>query len=210
MADHDVPEEVEQRLASLIRSVEPEDFDLEPVPEGLWAAIEAEAFARGAADGRDDVAEVVTIAGRRRARRLQALAVAAAVIVAVAVGAFAVARSGSGEAEVLAAAELSNDGLSPSAAGTRGDARLEERDGARFLELRLAGTPALGDAYLEVWLIDRAVEGMVSLGPYHGDGRYDIPASVDPGRFPVVDVSIEPIDGQPAHSGDSAVRGVLT
>ena len=37
-----------------------------------------------------------------------------------------------------------------------------------------------------------------------------LPAQVDVGEFPVVDVSIEPADGDPAHSGDSVVRGTLS
>jgi hypothetical protein len=33
---------------------------------------------------------------------------------------------------------------------------------------------------------------------------------VDVGEYPVVDVSIEPTDGDPAHSGNSVVRGTLS
>ena len=33
--------------------------------------------------------------------------------------------------------------------------------------------------------------------------------SVDLARFSVVDVSAEPLDGDPTHSGDSIVRGAL-
>jgi hypothetical protein len=50
----------------------------------------------------------------------------------------------------------------------------------------------------------------VSLGPARTDGRYQIPPDVDVGAFPVVDVSIEPPDGVPTHSGVSALRGTLT
>ena len=63
--------------------------------------------------------------------------------------------------------------------------------------------------YYEIWMIDRNVEGMVSLGPYHGRDRYAVPPAVDPVSYPVVDVSLEPVDGTPTHSGVSAVRGVL-
>ena len=37
------------------------------------------------------------------------------------------------------------------------------------------------DGFLEVWLIDPAVERLVSLGPLRSDGRYDLPAGLDPG-----------------------------
>jgi hypothetical protein len=51
---------------------------------------------------------------------------------------------------------------------------------------------------------------MVSLGPLRADGRYAIPDGVDVRAFPVVDVSIEPLDGEPTHSGRSVMRGVLS
>jgi hypothetical protein len=37
-----------------------------------------------------------------------------------------------------------------------------------------------------------------------------VPDGVDTAEFPVVDVSAEADDGDPAHSGDSIVRGTLT
>ncbi len=64
--------------------------------------------------------------------------------------------------------------------------------------------------YLELWLIDPTVTRLVSLGPLRTDGIYDIPAGVDPAAFPIVDVSVEPVDGDPTHSGDSVLRGELT
>ncbi len=41
------------------------------------------------------------------------------------------------------------------------------------------------------------------------EGRLPIPASVDLDDYAVVDVSAEPLDGDPTHSGDSIVRGIL-
>ena len=40
-------------------------------------------------------------------------------------------------------------------------------------------------------------------------GRFDLPAGLDLDQFSVVDVSEEQFDGDPAHSGDSIVRGPL-
>jgi anti-sigma-K factor RskA len=66
------------------------------------------------------------------------------------------------------------------------------------------------DGFREVWLIDSEVRGMVSLGPLEGGtGQFVIPAGVDVGQFPIVDVSLEPVDGVPTHSGNSIVRGTL-
>jgi hypothetical protein len=67
-----------------------------------------------------------------------------------------------------------------------------------------------GDGFLEVWVIDAEVTKLVSLGPSRPDGTYDLPPGLDPEDFPVVDVSVEPLDGDPAHSGDSVLRGELT
>jgi hypothetical protein len=42
-----------------------------------------------------------------------------------------------------------------------------------------------------------------------GLGRLTVPEGVRPGDYPEVDVSLEPDDGDPAHSGDSVLRGEL-
>jgi len=38
---------------------------------------------------------------------------------------------------------------------------------------------------------------------------YDLPDALDPHAFPIVDVSVEPADGVPAHSGVSVLRSAL-
>ncbi|MGH8776018.1 MAG: anti-sigma factor domain-containing protein [Jiangellaceae bacterium] len=66
------------------------------------------------------------------------------------------------------------------------------------------------DAYLEVWLLAPDASRLVSLGVLSGDSAtFAVPAGLDLEAFPVVDVSVEPFDGDPAHSGDSVVRGTL-
>ena len=57
---------------------------------------------------------------------------------------------------------------------------------------------------------DPDVTQLVSLGVLEGDsGTFAIPAGLELDELPVVDVSLEPFDGDPAHSGDSVVRGTL-
>jgi hypothetical protein len=70
--------------------------------------------------------------------------------------------------------------------------------------------PDAGGGYLAVWLLAPDVSGLVPLGVLV-DGAADlvIPAGLDLASFSVVDVSVEPYDGDPAHSGDSLVRGRL-
>ncbi|WP_324275343.1 anti-sigma factor [Blastococcus brunescens] len=70
--------------------------------------------------------------------------------------------------------------------------------------------PQLEDGYYEIWLIDRDVVGMVTLGVVRpGTQTFELPAGLDLGEFPLVDVSVEPLDGDPTHSGVSVARGEL-
>jgi hypothetical protein len=95
----------------------------------------------------------------------------------------------------------------------RGTADVTERDGTRRLELRISGVPTPADGFLEAWLLD-ADGGLVSLGTLAGNATgaattVALPADLDLGRFDVVDVSREPLDGNPGHSSDSLLRGTL-
>lgn len=91
-----------------------------------------------------------------------------------------------------------------------GNALVEESaDGRREVVVDLADD-AGADGLREVWLLTADATGLVSVGLLDGSsGRFSIPAGVDLAEFPVVDVSAEPADGNPAHSGDSIVRGTL-
>ncbi len=150
-------------------------------------------------------ADVVPLRPRRP--RPWLLAVAAAVVGAlVGGGTIAALQDRAGEGSPVAAAAL--DPLED--ADASGSARVVEReDGTRVLEVDL-DAPALSGAYYEVWLLRPDVSGLVPVGTTQaGTSQFEIPAGLDLGDFPVVDVSVEPLDGDPAHSGDSVVRGVL-
>lgn len=90
-----------------------------------------------------------------------------------------------------------------------GDAVVEAAaDGRRTLVVRLTGAEPEG--FREVWLLDREATRLVGLGVLDGDeGRFSIPVGLDLDDFALVDVSAEPFDGDPAHSGDSILRGEL-
>jgi anti-sigma-K factor RskA len=82
-------------------------------------------------------------------------------------------------------------------------------DGSRVVQVDL-DAPALDDGYYELWLIDSAVVGMVPLGMVQpGTQEFELPPDLDLTQFPIVDVSVEPLDGVPTHSGDSVARGEL-
>jgi Anti-sigma-K factor rskA len=95
----------------------------------------------------------------------------------------------------------------------QGDAQLvRESDGQRQLRVDLAveESPTNEPGFREVWLIDRQVSKLVSLGPLTGtSGTFAVPEGLELSEYPVVDVSFEPYDGQPAHSGESIARGIL-
>ncbi|RPF25643.1 anti-sigma factor [Georgenia muralis] len=90
-----------------------------------------------------------------------------------------------------------------------GTASVHEVDGRRVLTVEVPG--AAEDAYREVWLIDTEVQRLVSVGILTGEqGTFELPDGLDIDEYPIVDVSREPLDGNPAHSGDSIVRGQLS
>lgn len=66
-----------------------------------------------------------------------------------------------------------------------------------------------GSDYLAVWLTDPGRQNVLPLGVVHGDAIVPVPAGFDLEDFSVVDVSVEPIDGDPGHSGRTVLRGVL-
>jgi hypothetical protein len=84
-------------------------------------------------------------------------------------------------------------------------------DGTRLLVVEVPGAGTGDpDGYHEVWLLDPDVSQLVSLGVLEGEsGTFAIPAGLELDALPVVDVSLEPYDGDPTHSGDSVVRGTL-
>jgi hypothetical protein len=143
-----------------------------------------------------------------RARRPARLPlVAAAVAAALAVG---------GVATVAALRDRPEPGvalraLAGAPAGAAGTVRTRTDDGGRLVQVEVRGLPpAPTGAYYELWLLDPDRGAVVSLGvlPERGGRGYPLPTAVDP-RYSTVDVSVEPADGDPAHSTRSILRGPL-
>jgi len=146
-----------------------------------------------------------------RARRRPLLLVAAATVAGAVIGAGAVAvlRDGGTQTPgVVPVAAVDLDPLADNDASGRASV-IERPDGTRVLQVQLRAGE-LDDEYYEVWLIDEAVQDMVPVGVARsGTVTFELPDGLDLGRFPIVDVSVEPLDGNPTHSGVSVARGVL-
>jgi anti-sigma-K factor RskA len=83
--------------------------------------------------------------------------------------------------------------------------------GDRVLTLEVAGLPPSPEgSFYELWLLNSPTD-LVSLGsfrlPASGHATLSVPLPTAPERFRFLDISVEPVDGDPAHSGASVLRG---
>ncbi|WP_426593610.1 anti-sigma factor [Cellulomonas sp. McL0617] len=171
------------------------------------APTRAEAAPPGRAEARGDAEPVVDLAGRRRPRQWRWTAAAAAVGVLLGGSAVWWQANRHQPHDVVATATLQPlPGWNDS-----GSAFVEtSRDGARTLVVDLSHSESSAGGFREVWLLKPDVSGLVSVGTLDGStGRFDLPPGLDLSTYSVVDVSEEPFDGNPAHSGNSIVRGAL-
>jgi hypothetical protein len=173
---------------------------LPPPPPSVWARVQDELGLADAAPA--PVAPART--WRRPALSAAALATAAAVVVGLAVSGV---LPGTGERPVDGpSAPLLALGPVPAS----GEVVLAAGSGGRSLRVDTEGLPQ-PDGLYEVWLVDLEAGRLVALGTLDDDGRAElaVPAGVDLSDYPEVDVSLEPDDGDPQHSGDSVLRGDL-
>ena len=79
------------------------------------------------------------------------------------------------------------------------------------VNVRVSGLPPTADGqFYELWLLG-ADKQLVGLGSFQvgkdGMATLKLPLPVDPGQFSYFDISLEPADGDPGHSGVSVLRG---
>ena len=156
---------------------------------------------------RSTAADVGAVRSPRRWMRPLALAVAACTlgVVAGVAGTLALDTDDQQRGEVLARAPLAP---LPAKVGS-GVATLAGSGTDRTLRVDVSGLPAESGFY-EVWVLDPETLQMQSLGVLRGErGEYAVPGGLDLRRLSVVDVSLEPYDGDPTHSRNSVVRGTL-
>jgi hypothetical protein len=191
--------------------------DLEAPPESVWNRIAAElALGTMTPEPEPEPEQVVAApavvvvdaaAPRRRVlTRVWALAASFVLVAGVGLGVWAVTQRVS--LTEIAEATLAPFPDHPSAEGT---AIVEERPDGTFVVRVELSADAAPDTFREVWLITADASALVSLGVLDGtEQTFAIPADVDLNDYVLVDVSQEPVDGDPNHSGDSIVRGELT
>jgi anti-sigma-K factor RskA len=175
-----------------------------PAPPGdLLARIEAELAQDAVAE--DALSEDVDVVPLRRARRLPLVVLgAAAAVVALVVGVVVL----SDDSPATTTEQVALEAL-PGFEGASGEATLVVEGSSRAVTVDLAAVDVPAGNHLELWLLDDDVAELVPLGTIAGDGAHQLPEDADLDATPVVDISLEPDDGDPAHSGVSVVRGRL-
>jgi anti-sigma-K factor RskA len=209
--------ECRDELAELSRIAElgrdPERIARQLPTEAMWQSIQVQLASQ--APAATEAAAVpapssptVTELPRRTARPRSWLLVAAAAVVGLIMGAGVTTVAVRDRIEVTSSTALE---ALPGQTG-QGTAELVSDRGRPELRVQIDAPPT-PDRYREVWLINTDGQRMYTLGVLPDDGRasYPLPPELA-GQlqgFTIVDVSIEPYDGNPAHSRESQVRGSL-
>ena len=223
----DAPPPMDDRLRAALGALDEDDRTEPPAPPAeLWESIAAAVEEERATDdapagpgrsrevlfhprpGPEAEAEAAPVSPPAAGgTRLKVLVLAAAAIFVVLLGGAVVVRTR--QPAVTEVAVLNDDGL-PNRSDVRGRAELVDDGGRQVLDVEVPDLPAAaaGQAF-EVWLLAGDGGGLQSLGLIEHTGRFTVPAGIDVSRFNIVDVSREPINGDPTHSGDSIVRGTL-
>jgi hypothetical protein len=193
-------------------------YELRPPRPAVLALIQAELAEDGAdvayggsTPTLESPASVERSPGRATppARRLTAVAIAAAALAAVSVGGVIWYRqTGQDDAVVVARATLQP---LPDKAGS-GTAELVRAAGGDQLRVN-ARAEGVRTGFEELWLINTDGKRMISLGvlPPDGQASYPVPTASGGGLdgYTIVDISLEPFDGDAAHSRNSLLRGSL-
>ncbi|WP_110180925.1 anti-sigma factor [Nocardioides solisilvae] len=157
-------------------------------------------------------ATVTDLASRRRGVPTWLATTAAAVTLLAGLGGGMLIAGGDDETPqatptVVSTAQLASLDAS---AQDRGSAQVRRHDDRVVLHVEAARLDG-PDGIREVWLINEDGKRMVSLGLLtRGEaGDFEFPAGLLDEGYKIVDISYEPGDGDPTHSGTSLARGTL-
>jgi anti-sigma-K factor RskA len=200
------------RIAELSRHPD----ELAQVPaDAIWRSVQGQLASQAPAPTRTEVtaepppsSPTVSELPRRTSRPRSWLLAATAAMIGLIIGVGVTTVAVRDRVEVTSSTALE---ALPGQTG-QGTAELIRDQGRPELRVQIDAPPT-PDRYREVWLINTDGQRMYTLGVLPDDGRatYPLPPELA-GQlkgFTIVDVSIEPYDGNPAHSRESQVRGAL-
>lgn len=200
--------DIDPEIESLLAELEVSDLDPVAPPPQIWAGIERQLA--------DEPAPVLELTRRRSSVFANPLLLGVAAAFVLVVVGVAVVMNRVADDAVLATAELTfdADAFDPLGAGASATAQLVERSDGYAIVLADASLPTVDDdADLELWLIGTDDAGqIVDIAPISlvsGSGTYTVPAALDVRSYQLVDISVEPRDGDETHSGRSILRGAL-
>lgn len=145
----------------------------------------------------------------RRVLWVRRLTLAAAAVV-IAVASLSLGLALGNDEAVTPTTVLAQAVLRPLDDDLAGSARWVNSAAGTVLQVEVSGAP-LQQGYLEVWLLDPDSLRMVPLGALEEGvpATLTVPAGIRVSDYPTVDVSAEPLDNDPTHSGVSLARGEL-
>jgi hypothetical protein len=147
-------------------------------------------------------------------RRLAATGAAAAVI-AVAVVAGTRIAGENGPAGQRGTLEVAGTMVAPGAGAETGEVRVRMTGIGRLIRFRSDELPILPTGeYYELWFVGPSdsleTPNRISAGTFHPDergrSRVEFTAAVDPAKYPILSVTAEPGDGNPARTGPEVLR----
>jgi anti-sigma-K factor RskA len=171
---------------------------LEQPPAEVWDRITAELRAE-TAPARPDVRRP----GGRYGVRMLVLAACIAAVLGIGAGIVGTLLATSDDQPAATVVRLEP------LAGKSGNGSADLLNGGE-LKVSASGLAA-SQGFYEVWLINVDGKRMVSLGVLnpHDGGTFQIPTDVTAQGYRIIDISLEPNDGNPEHSHDSIIRGTL-
>lgn len=190
-------------IARTARRTEDDGPIVEP-PPAVWESIAREL-------GSEKPAPVVVSLDERRPRRRMWLPVAAAACAGAVIGGAVMYGATSAQRSTTPTTVVAAAALEPLAGSTaRGSVQVVSTGSGAKVAVDVSGL-ATPDGFYEVWLLDKEGTKLIALGVLDGTdkGEFAMPPGVSMADFPVVDVSLEPSDGDPGHSKKSLVRGTL-
>lgn len=209
-------EELRPVLANL-ESLPAEAWDpVEPPPLDIARATAADPEVAPLAQREDEFDRSRAAAGRtgRRWPRLAGLVAGAAALLLV--GFFIGTNTGDEESSdptISPGPALALERLGEAPASAHGEVRMVSSEGDQ-MRLDVSGlAPSPDGEFYELWLLGEEGE-LIALGSFrvgeHGTRSVELPLPVEPSSFKYFDVSIQPEDGDPGHSGRSVLRGLTT